>query len=164
MKIMFICTGNICRSAMAHWLLERKLKELSIEELQNMSSIEVYSSGTNAFTGDRATEEAIEVMKEYGVDLSKHRATNIVESNIKEMDLILCATDIHKMQVLGRYPQLKDKIYTMKEYVKYNEIGKDLINIKDPLGYDIATYRICAEEIEKCIELLIKELEKKKKI
>ena len=153
MKIMFICTGNICRSAMAHWLLERKLKELSIEELQNMSSIEVYSSGTNAFTGDRATEEAIEVMKEYGVDLKKHRATNIVESNIKEMDLILCATDIHKMQVLGRYPQLK-----------YNEIGKDLINIKDPWGYDIATYRICAEEIEKCIELLIKELEKKKKI
>lgn len=156
MKIMFICTGNICRSAMADWLLKKKLEELEIK------NIEVYSSGTNAFTGDRPTEEAIEVMKEYEVDLRKHKATNMIESKIKEMDLILCATDIHKMQVVGRYPQLKDKTYTIKEYVNYNEEGKDLINIKDPWGYDIVTYRYCASEIEKCLEILIKELEKNK--
>ena len=78
MKIMFICTGNICRSAMADWLLKKKLEELEIK------NIEVYSSGTNAFTGDRPTEEAIEVMKEYEVDLRKHKATNMIESKIKE--------------------------------------------------------------------------------
>lgn len=158
MKIMFICTGNICRSAMAHWLLKKKIEEAQIK------NIEVYSSGTNAFTGDRPTEEAVDVMKEYGVDLKKHRATNMVESNIKEMNLILCATDIHKMQVIGRYPQLKDRTYTIKEYVHYNENNKDLVNIKDPWGYDIVTYRICAAEIEKCLELLLKELEKGKKV
>ena len=68
---MFICTGNICRSAMAHWLLKKKLEE------KNVKNVEVYSSGIYAVQGDTSTYEAIEVMEEYGVDLKKHRATNI---------------------------------------------------------------------------------------
>lgn len=162
MKIMFICSGNICRSAMAHWMLKKKIEETKKENTNFTNEIEVYSSGTSAFTGDIPTGEAIEVMKEYGVDLTKHRATNMVESNIKEMDLILCATNIHKMQVLSRYPELKEKTYTIKEYVKYNEEGHDQININDPWGYNITTYRYCVAEIEKCLEILIKELEKTK--
>ena len=85
MKIMFICTGNICRSAMAEWLLKKKLEDKKIE------NIEVYSSGVYAQDGDISTWEAKRVMMdEYSIDMSKHRATNIVNSNIKEMDLILC--------------------------------------------------------------------------
>ena len=68
---MFICTGNICRSAMAHWLLKKKLEQ------NNIQNVEVYSSGIYAMQGDISTDEAIEVMEEYGVDLKKHRATNI---------------------------------------------------------------------------------------
>ncbi len=71
LKIMFICTGNICRSAMAHWLLKKKLEE------KNVKNVEVYSSGIYAVQGDTSTYEAIEVMEEYGVDLKRHRATNI---------------------------------------------------------------------------------------
>ncbi len=71
MKIMFICTGNICRSAMAHWLFKKKLAQ------KNIQNVEVYSSGIYAMQGDISTDEAIEVMEEYGVDLKKHRATNI---------------------------------------------------------------------------------------
>lgn len=71
LKIMFICTGNICRSAMAHWLLKKKLEQ------NNIQNVEVYSSGIYALDGDSSTYEAIEVMEEYGVDLKKHRATNI---------------------------------------------------------------------------------------
>lgn len=155
MKIMFICTGNICRSAMAHWLFKHKIEKI------NIKNIEIYSSGINAFTGDTPTEEAVEVMEEYGVDLKKHKATNMIESNIREMDLILCATNIHKMQVVGRFPQLREKTFTLKEYVNYNEKDEDSINIKDPWGYNIAIYRACAGEIEKCIDLLIEQLEKK---
>lgn len=67
---MFICTGNICRSAMAHWLLKKKLEQ------NNIQNVEVYSSGIYALDGDLSTDEAIEVMEEYGVELKKHRATN----------------------------------------------------------------------------------------
>ena len=74
------------------------------------------------------------------------------------MDLILCATNSHKIAVLDMYPNLKEKVYTMKEYVGYNRQYHDKIDIKDPWGYDIETYRSCASEIDECIELLLKKL------
>ena len=150
MKIMFVCTGNICRSAMAHWLLLKKIEDNQIK------NIEVYSCGIYAENGDIPTYEAERVMEEYGVDITKHRATNIMKSNIQEMDLILCATQSHKIAVLDIYPELKEKVFTMKEYVKYNRENHDSIDIKDPWGYDIDTYRSCVGEIDECLELLIK--------
>lgn len=152
MKIMFICTGNICRSAMAHWMLVKKLKDNKI------SNVEVFSSGIYAENGDTPTYEAKRVMEEYEVDLSKHRATNTLKSNIKDMDLILCATKNHKVAVLDLYPELKDKTFTMKEYVNYNRENHSSVDIKDPWGYDIDTYRSCAAEIDECLELLIKKI------
>mgnify|MGYP000158791910 CR=1 FL=1 len=143
MKIMFICTGNICRSAMAHYLLEKKLKD------KNIKNVEVYSSGIYAEENETSTYEAKEVMKEYGVDLSSHRATNTMKSNIKDMDLILCMTVNHKRELIYMYPELKEKIYTLKEYVGDTENGLD---IKDPWGYGLATYRMCAAEIDKCLD------------
>lgn len=148
MKVMFICTGNICRSAMAHKMLEKKSKEEN-------KDIEVYSCGVFAEDGDVPTYEGIDVMREYGIDLSKHRATNIRNSNIKDMDVILCATNSHKNNVISMYPELKEKVYTMKEYAGYDK--KD-IDIKDPWGYGIATYRMCVAEIEDCINKYIEKL------
>lgn len=156
MKIMFICTGNICRSAMAHWLLKQKLKDEKIE------GIEVYSCGIYAQDGDIPTYEAKRVMQdEYGIDISGHRATNIKNSKIKEMDLILCATSSHKMAVIDMYPELKEKVYTMKEYVNYNRKYHDEIDIKDPWGYDIETYRSCVAEIEECVNGILEKCKEK---
>ena len=146
MKIMFICTGNICRSAMAEWLLKEKAKEAGRKD------IEVYSCGVYAEDGDVSTYEAKKVMQdEYEIDMSKHKATNIRNSKIKEMDVILCATTSHKIAVHDMYPELEGKVYTMKEYVGYHRQYHDDINIKDPWGYDIETYRSCVAEIEECI-------------
>ena len=68
--------------------------------------------------GDVSTEEAIETMQEYGIDLKKHRATNIRNSKIEDMDIILCATTNHKNNVIAMYPSLKEKVFTMKEYAR----------------------------------------------
>lgn len=158
MKIMFICTGNICRSAMAEWLLKKKVKDLRLD------NIEVCSCGVYAETNDVSTWEAKRVMKdEYDVDLNNHRATNIRKSNIKKMDLILCATNSHKIAVLDLYPELEEKVYTMKEYVGYNREYHDKMNIKDPWGYDMETYRSCASEIDECLELLLKKVNLEKR-
>ena len=124
MKIMFICTGNICRSAMAHVMLEKRAKEEN-------KDIEVYSCGVFAENGDVSTEEAIETMQEYGIDLKKHRATNIRNSKIQEMDIILCATTSHKNNVIAMYPNLKEKVFTMKEYAR---ISTKRLRYKRPLG------------------------------
>lgn len=155
MKIMFVCTGNICRSAMAHWMMVKKIEE------NNLKNIEVFSSGIYAQDGDTPTYEAIEVMKEYGIDLKKHRATNIVSSNIVDMDLILGMTVSHKQELIYLYPELKGKIFTLKEYVNYDKEGCGNINIKDPWGFDIETYRACNAEIDKCLDLLIEKVKNK---
>ena len=66
--------------------------------------------------GDVPTYEAIAVMKNYGIDITSHKATNIIKSNLNQMDLILCATNSQKFSVTSMYPEVKGKVYTMKEY------------------------------------------------
>lgn len=73
------------------------------------------------------------------------------------MDLILCATMSHKYSVIQMYPNLKEKTYTMKEYVNSEPNSKDL-DIKDPWGYDIEIYRFCIAEIDKCLDKIVQKI------
>ena len=148
LKIMFVCTGNICRSAMAEKLLSKRANEEKLD-------IEVYSCGTYAENGDYPTDEAIDTMKDYGIDMKSHRATNIRNSKIEDMDIILCATRNHKNMVLYMYPDLAGKVFTMKEYVGDVENG---IDISDPWGCSITVYRMCAAELDKIVEKIIQKV------
>lgn len=120
--------------------------------------IEVCSSGTFAGNGDFASYNAIEAMKINDIDLRYHRSTNIANSNILEMDLILCATISHKISVMHMYPEVKDKVYTMKEYAEEVDENKSC-DIKDPWGYNLDTFLFCAEEIKMCIDKTIDKIE-----
>ena len=135
---------------MADGMMRKLIKEQNIDA-------EVYSCGVYAETGDYATYNAQEAAKEYGADISLHRAINIRDSKIEEMDLILCATISHKQSVLYLHPELKGKVYTMKEYVKLDNNGQDM-DIKDPWGYDENIYRKCADEINECLEKTVEKL------
>ncbi len=147
MKVMFVCTGNICRSAMA----EGALKKSAIDKKLDL---EVYSCGIYAEDGESAMYNAIYVARNYGIDISSHRATNIRKSKIQEMDVILCATKPHKDAVIYMYPNLEGKVYTIKEYAEFDNSGKD-IDIKDPWGYHVEIYNNCMIEIERCIKEII---------
>ena len=153
MKIMFVCTGNTCRSAMAEGLAKKIIKEKNLD-------IEVYSAGIFAMNGEHASYNSVAIMKEYDVDLALHTATSIENSEIEKMDLILCATKNHKAQLISKYSDEKEKIFTMKEYAGLDNNGQDM-DISDPWGYNMNTYRMCAAEISLCVDKIIEKLTNK---
>ena len=146
-KIMFICTGNICRSAMAHYYMQKKIIDIGKGD-----EYLITSSGTYAVLGDKSTQNAIKAMKKYNADLENHRATPIQESDILDMDLIICMTKKHKDDILSMYPNLNNKVYTLKEYIEPNTKYKD---IDHPWGLSLNVYENCASEIVKYVDKLI---------
>ena len=133
---------------MAAAIFKKRLEEKKI------NNIEVYSCGIYAEDGQAAMYTAIAAMDKYDIDLKNHKTTDIRNSNIKDMDIILCTTKSHRDMVKQMYPDLCNKIYTIKEYVNYDGTGQDL-NIPDPWGYDLETYLFCAKQMSDCINILI---------
>lgn len=148
-KILFVCTGNICRSAMAHHYMQKKIIDNGLGDKYLIDS-----AGISAYTGDSATDSAKEVMKKYGVDMEKHRATYLEEADIKSFDLVLCMTMAHKRKILNRYPNMQDKVFTLKEYVGETYY----LDIDDPWGFGIEVYEACSEEIVNYVDKLVEKL------
>ncbi|MGM0471010.1 MAG: low molecular weight protein arginine phosphatase [Bacillota bacterium] len=106
-KILFVCTGNTCRSSMAEYIFK---------DLVDCEEYEVMSAGVSAVDGRPPSLQAQQVMKEQGIDISDHEAQKLTADLVKEADLILTMTRQHKDTVLNKVPESKDKVYALKEF------------------------------------------------
>lgn len=147
--VIFICTGNICRSAMADGYLKYRVKELGLSE-----KIKVTSAGTHAIKGDRSPINAIKAIEKYGVDISNHSASILDKHELMSADYILVMTNLHKQNILNRFPELNGKVKLLKEYAESN----GYMEIDDPWGFDIDIYESVAKEIVECIEQFIQKI------
>lgn len=134
MKILFLCTSNTCRSPIAEGFFNNKMKERALPYTAD-------SAGISAFAGDRASENAIEVMREKGIDISSHRSRRFSEYMADEYDFFVCMCKEHKQAILP--------------FVKEEKVRLLSQEIWDPYGDSSHIYRLCADKIERETEGLI---------
>lgn len=146
-KILFVCTGNTCRSPMAEGILKDMARKKGID-------IDVKSAGVFAFEGDKASQEAIEVLKEEDIDISDHRTKLVTEEMVEGADLVLTMSFSHKDTLLFKYPFSKEKIYSLKEYVFYRQA-----DIQDPYGGGMKAYKETKEELKDVLEKLLEKIQ-----
>jgi len=146
-KILFVCTGNTCRSPMAEAFFKKSWPQKPKEK------IKVKSAGTNAIANSKPSEFATKVMREKGIDISSHRATPLTPEIVKEYDLILTMEERHRQRVINLFPFVREKVWLLSEFSS----GKKE-DILDPAGSYLSTYRELALRIEKEINKLIERL------
>lgn len=136
MNILFVCSGNTCRSALAEALAKR------IAQQRGIKDVNVASAGTTAWDNVPATDEALLVGMEREVDLTGHRSRKLTAAIVSEADLIFVMTPGHLEQV--RQLGGRGKVHVLDEYASGSTDG----GISDPFGGDLDTYRATADILE----------------
>ncbi|MBZ4665200.1 low molecular weight protein arginine phosphatase [Mahella sp.] len=150
-SILFVCSGNTCRSPMAQAMAEAMFREAD----SGLEAIKVMSAGVAAMDGQPASANAIEVMREMGMDISRHRSRELNAELVAQADLILTMTLQHKRHVLMMFPESYDKVFTLKEYA---DCGSS--DIPDPFGGSLEDYKESADEIRQALSRLVEKLKR----
>lgn len=128
MNVLFVCTGNTCRSPMAEGFFN------------SIFGSGAKSAGIFADEGAAPSYNAVKAMKRYGIDISGHTSKQITPEDIEDADKVFAMTARHAAMLKEIFPQKADIIYVLGN------------GISDPFGGDEEIYLKCAEEIKKCVE------------
>lgn len=137
MRILFVCTGNTCRSALADAVARKVVVERAL------SDVEILSAGTSAWDSAPASDGALLVGLERGLDLSQHRAQTLSRELIRSADLVLAMGPHHleRVEALGG----SGKSYLLTDYASR---GASARPVNDPIGGELDVYRATADELE----------------
>ena len=147
-QILFVCTGNTCRSPIAEYLAKRIIAEENFK-------FRVASAGFLA-DGMPISENSERVLALNGIDASDHTSTLLNEGNLRESWLVLTMTANHKNKILQLYPASASKVYTISEYAGFNN------DVADPIGKDIEYYKNTFEEINEKVKIIFEKIKEER--
>ncbi|MGC8837089.1 MAG: low molecular weight protein arginine phosphatase [Anaerolineae bacterium] len=135
-RILFVCTGNLCRSPMASGLFRKRLEEEGLAD-----AYEVRSAGVSAVEGSPASFNALRAMEEYGVDLGSHQAHLLTAEDVRSADVVVVMEEYHRKAIVGKLPEEAHKVHLLSELA--GESG----DVEDVYGLDLDEYREVAREL-----------------
>lgn len=146
MKIIFVCTGNTCRSPLAEYIMRDYCKK-------NKINIEVESRGLACSNGKSISENSYKALLEIGIDASLHQSQSFTLRDLFDADIIVAMTKGHKDALIYHF-NANEKVKTFDEITGLGEIN-------DPYCLGLDVYRECRDKIAKGIPLIAQKLTKK---
>jgi protein-tyrosine-phosphatase len=145
-RMLFVCTGNSCRSVMAQALMRDVLRRLGVE------GVEVESAGVFAIDGLPATQETAKALQALGLDCSHHRSRLVTGEMVDQADEVFVMERFHEEELLRRFPHARRKVHLLARYGLSSNAQEGYADIADPIGKPLEVYEVCCGRIREAVE------------